>query len=243
MALGAAEDQKSHTPKRYGRRIARPAPGVVRSASISSYSVCRAPSTLAVSVRAAVKYRLYTPPQSDTRVRVHTPLDNFFSTAVLTSLVSSLALFRGSRNNFAADDAITRMAAAQDKAHPRTVLLWQRSWPSTLPFMYMSIVNTLRKGFAAATNAPHVIVGSGTHGRNQASWEGNVSVLRKGDLVIWIGAGFNLVDWRSLRRSGLRCVLYQTEIQHSGCVLRRDMIDELVRALTFRTKISRPVPY
>ena len=128
---------------------------------------------------------------------------------------------------------MTVALVAQNPARPRTVLLWQRSWPSTLPYMYQSLVTTLQEGFAAATNgtAPHVIFGIGIRGHNRAAWERNISLLRKGDLVIWVGAGFNLPDWRNLRGRGLRCVHYQTEAQHRGCVMRRNIIDELVRAL------------
>ena len=133
---------------------------------------------------------------------------------------------------FQSPDMADAQHTAPRGARPRTILIWQRNWPSTLGYMYRGIVATLLRGFSASINgtAPSVIVGAGKNGRSRSAWLGNVSALRPGDVVIWVGAGFNLPNWDDLGRRGLTRVHYQTEaMPRAFCVLWSDQVDELVR--------------
>ena len=100
------------------------------------------------------------------------------------------------------------------------VLIWQSRNLPTLPFMLRPIMSFLHAGFAISPRVGTIVVGAGAKRDDAGAFLGNISLLQRGDVFIWVGLSMSQAPWLALGERGVRRILYQTEPAHH-CFARR----------------------
>ena len=105
---------------------------------------------------------------------------------------------------------------------PSLVMIWHSMDTPAHAYMYEQVVATLMDGFHSVSKPPVVVYGQGVRRRHSAAYQGNLSTLRAGDALIWVGWGFAdaATPWAELGQRGVRRVFYQCEPEHR-CASRR----------------------
>ena len=114
---------------------------------------------------------------------------------------------------------------------PSRVVIWHSMDLPQHAYMYEGVVATIIDALGAATDAPTIVYGQGIRRQHKAAYQGNLSLLQRGDALIWIGYGFadGATPWTELGRRGIRRVFYQCEPEHR-CASRtagRYAVDEM----------------
>ena len=101
-------------------------------------------------------------------------------------------------------------------------MIWHSMDTPAHAYMYEQVVATLMDGFHSVSKPPVVVYGQGVRRRHSAAYQGNLSTLRAGDALIWVGWGFAdaATPWAELGQRGVRRVFYQCEPEHR-CASRR----------------------
>lgn len=115
-----------------------------------------------------------------------------------------------------------QMSGQASRPPPSLVMIWHSMDTPAHAYMYEQVVATLMDGFHSVSKPPVVVYGQGVRRRHSAAYQGNLSKLRAGDALIWVGWGFAdaATPWAELGQRGVRRVFYQCEPEHR-CASRR----------------------